>query len=231
MGITWNWQRRLWVDRSLPWVQAPSDAEQADPELVATVTEALERRDALYAGNDKNGAKAIADELLAKGVRLINTRRTWTTAPTYSTTVEPVSGLMRWVCVRPTDAALTRKVTAMLGRRDVHQRNREYEQADAIQRELEEMGIRVNDRRRIWVDRAVPWEQAARDPQKVGPDFIAKVTEALRRRDALIAAKDNDGAKAVMEELLQEGVRLDNSRRKWTTVPARPTDDDPSSEE
>lgn len=33
--------------------------------------------------------------------------------------------------------------------------------ADAIQRELEEMGIRVNDRRRIWVDRAVPWEQAA----------------------------------------------------------------------
>lgn len=54
-----------------------------------------------------------------------------------------------------------------------------------------------------------------------------RLRPALRRRDALIAAKDNDGAKAIMEELLQEGVRLDNSRRKWTTVPARPTDPRP----
>jgi len=109
---------------------------------VADVNARLARRRDAKKATDFALADEIQDELTALGVRVFDSKRTWS-----AMRGEPKAFSLKGPPPEGVDVA---EVEAMLAKRVTAKKARDYEMSDALQAELLQMGVYVNDKQRTW---------------------------------------------------------------------------------
>ena len=232
-------------DEPREWRRGAGQGASADED---EVIELLSARDVMRRAKDYESADAVREELLAKGVKLDDSSRTFW----LGVEGRVVAGWSRAF----DDSAeagddFVQEIVDALKQRDALRHARDFENADAIRDELTADGIKINDRlKTFWLMRGVPEsiaqdrsggrseEGAARGGARrgrasvpwVGLDTDATLAEhgidgamvmaALADRDAARANKDFHVADRIQNHLRSDlHLYMDDKERTWSTTP------------
>lgn len=218
------------MDRDLLWIvrnrwhsyeRAKDDDGDVD---VAAVDDLITRRVIAKRERDFDAADALREELKRMCVRVDDFGRSWST--TYGR--QPRIESHDYVREADDDSDVdVDKVDQMLLDRLKAKFQRKFEVADRIRDELDEMGVRVDDAVRTWrAGLPARDKNCLHDYVRVASDDqvevdIAVVDDLLLDRLNAKKRRDWDTADELRRQLAKLGVRIDDSKRTWTSTTRR----------
>lgn len=169
IGVYLDDRKRTWEAARAPNGGFTLKGQPPEGVDVSAVEAILAKRRDAKKSKDFEAADELQAELLAMGVYVDDKKRTWSAA---RQAAQQRGFKLRGAAPEGVDVAV---VESMLEKRIECKKQRDFDASDALQKELMEMGVYVNDKARTWEE--ATWSKVAREAGSGGSEAAVESAE------------------------------------------------------